>query len=49
MILSIVTYGDPRLKEDGRKVEDFGPGHQELVKNMLETMYASHGLGLAAQ
>lgn len=49
MILSIVTYGDPRLKEDGRKVEDFGPGLQELVKNMLETMYASHGLGLAAQ
>jgi peptide deformylase len=49
MVLNIVTYGDPRLKEDGRIVEDFGLSLQELIDDMLETMYASHGIGLAAQ
>ena len=48
MIYSIVAYGDPVLR---KKAEDLAPDYDQLDKliaDMYETMYASHGVGLAA-
>lgn len=48
MKLPILAYGDPVLK---RKCEDISadyPNLPELIDNMFETMYAAHGVGLAA-
>ncbi len=44
----ILHYPDPRLREPGKTVTDFGPELQELVSDMAETMYAAPGVGLAA-
>ena len=46
--LEIVTPPHPVLRQRARPVTDFGPGLQELIENMLETMQASDGVGLAA-
>ena len=48
MVLEIVKYGDPMLRAKGRRIE---PDEQirQLAKDMIETMYAARGLGLAAQ
>ena len=48
MILPIVAYGDPVLRVECEEVPQEYPNLQELIKNMYETMYASHGVGLAA-
>lgn len=48
MILPIVAYGDPVLRKAAQKVKKDHPGLQELIDNMWETMYHSHGVGLAA-
>ncbi|HAS35350.1 MAG TPA: peptide deformylase [Flavobacteriales bacterium] len=48
MVLPILAYGDPVLK---KKAQDISPDYPELsqfISNMWETMYASHGVGLAA-
>ncbi len=48
MILPIVTYGHPILKQKAEIVKE-GVGRPEmLVNDMLETMYAAGGAGLAA-
>ena len=49
MILGVVTYGHPVLREKGKRIEKITPEIQTLVANMLETMYDEHGVGLAAQ
>jgi peptide deformylase len=50
MVLPVYVYGQPVLKKEGRFVtKDELPEIRELVENMFETMYASHGVGLAAQ
>lgn len=50
MILPVYVYGQPVLKKVGRFIEEKElPEIKELVENMFETMYASHGVGLAAQ
>jgi peptide deformylase len=53
MILEIVQYGDPVLRKKGRRVEPLPLSAddrvRELAENMLETMYAAEGVGLAAQ
>jgi len=49
MVLEIVKYGDPRLREQGRQVERFGPDLRRFVEDMLETMHHRRGAGLAAQ
>jgi len=36
------------LKEKCRPVEHFDDGLKALAENMLETMYAAEGIGLAA-
>jgi peptide deformylase len=46
--LPIFTYPDPVLSAKARPVEKFTPDLEELVKNMLFTMYHAPGIGLAA-
>jgi peptide deformylase len=48
MILPIVTYPNPVLREKGAYVKEITSEVIDLVENMLETMYASGGVGLAA-
>ncbi len=48
MFLPIVAYGDPVLKEVADDISSDHPNLKELIENMYETMYASHGVGLAA-
>lgn len=47
-ILEILKYPDPRLKKVAQPVREFGPQTVQLVNDMLETMYAAPGVGLAA-
>lgn len=48
MILPILAYGDPVLRKKGTPINKDYPKLDELIANMFETMYASHGVGLAA-
>ena len=48
-ILDILTVPDPRLKEVSLPVEGgVTDEHRKLMDDMLETMYAAPGIGLAA-
>lgn len=49
MTLTIVKYGHPVLRQRGKRIEAVTPEIRELAANMLETMRASAGVGLAAQ
>jgi len=49
MILDIVKYGDPVLRQKGERVEEVTPKITQLIDDMLETMREAHGIGLAAQ
>jgi len=49
MILLILQYGDPILRTKGKRIEEIDDRIRELAANMLETMHAAHGVGLAAQ
>ena len=46
--LSILRYPDPRLHTVARPVAEIDARIDRLVADMLETMYASEGIGLAA-
>lgn len=48
MILPIYAYGEPVLRQEGKEISADYPKLKELIDNMFETMYASHGVGLAA-
>lgn len=48
MILPVLKYPDPVLGKKCEDVKEFTPELKELVMNMLETMYANDGIGLAA-
>lgn len=48
MILEILKYPDPRLRKKCEPVEKVTPELKKLAEDMLETMYASRGIGLAA-
>ena len=48
MILDIVTYPDPRLKEVCKPITEVTDEIRQLAADMLETMYAAPGVGLAA-
>ncbi len=48
MLLEIAQYGNPVLKEKCRPIEHFDDALKSLADNMLETMYAAEGIGLAA-
>ena len=49
MILQILEYGDPILRAKGKRVENIDDRIRELAANMIETMHAANGVGLAAQ
>ena len=49
MILDIVKYGHPVLRKKGERIERLTPEIKKLIADMLETMHASNGVGLAAQ
>ncbi len=44
----IVTLPDPVLRRKARKVTDFGPKLQQLIDDMVDSMRAEPGVGLAA-
>jgi len=46
--LTILTYPDPRLHTKALPVEQVDEALQTLIDDMLETMYAAPGVGLAA-
>ena len=46
--LEILEYPDPRLRTQAKPVTDFGAELQRQIDDMLETMYAAPGIGLAA-
>ncbi len=47
-ILEILKYPDPRLKQLSKPVESITADTLRLVEDMVETMYAAPGVGLAA-
>ncbi len=49
MILRITQFGESILREKGREVESFDDDLHALAQNMVETMEAAEGVGLAAQ
>lgn len=48
MELKILTFPDPILRKRAQAVTKITAGLKSLAENMLETMYASRGIGLAA-
>ena len=46
--LTILEYPDPRLRTVAQPVEKVDDALRTLIDDMLETMYASKGIGLAA-
>jgi peptide deformylase len=49
MILPIVKYGSPVLRQRGAQIEKVTPEITQLIADMFETMRENHGVGLAAQ
>jgi len=48
MIYPIVKYGDPVLEKPSDPVTLFDAELKKLIDDMFESMYAAHGVGLAA-
>jgi len=49
MILEIVKYGHPVLRQKGAHIESVNAEIKKLAADMMETMHANRGVGLAAQ
>lgn len=47
-VLEILKYPDPRLRELSQPVEKFQPELKKFAQDLLDTMYAENGIGLAA-
>jgi len=48
MILPIVAYGTPILRQVSKDISPDYPDLSKLIEDMWETMYSSNGVGLAA-
>jgi peptide deformylase len=48
MIRPILRYGDPSLQTRAKRVDHFDEDLHRLLRDMIETMYAAPGVGLAA-
>ena len=48
MIYPIVKFGNPVLEKPAEKVTVFDDELKKLLDDMFESMYAAHGVGLAA-
>ncbi len=49
MVLEVVKYGRPVLRQKGAAIEKLTPEIKQLIEDMFETMHERHGVGLAAQ
>lgn len=49
MILDVVKYGRPILRQKGARIEKLTPEIKQLIEDMFDTMHDRHGVGLAAQ
>ena len=49
MILEVIKYGHPVLRQKGARIEKITPEIKSLAADMLETMHLNKGVGLAAQ
>jgi len=47
-ILEVLRFPDDRLKKIAQPVQEITPATQTIIDDMLETMYAEEGIGLAA-
>ncbi len=47
-ILKVLTYPDPRLREISKEVKKFDLELKKFADDLLETMYAENGIGLAS-
>ena len=48
MVYPIVKFGDPVLEKPAAPITTFDDELRKLVADMFESMYAAHGVGLAA-
>ena len=48
MVYPITLYGDPVLETPAETITEFNDDLKKLVDDMFESMYAAHGVGLAA-
>ena len=48
MVYPIVKFGDPVLEKPAAPITVFDDELRKLVEDMFESMYAAHGVGLAA-
>lgn len=48
MILPVFAYGQPVLRKKAELIGPNHPGLGDLIRDMWETMYNAHGVGLAA-
>jgi peptide deformylase len=49
MLLPVLKYGHPVLRQKGARIEALTPELRQLIADMIETMHAAAGVGLAAQ
>lgn len=47
MVLPILTYGNPTLREETAEVTEDSEEFQRLIDDMIETMHGANGIGLA--
>ncbi len=48
MILPVIAYGHPVLRQETEEIEALTPEIKKLIADMKETMYEANGVGLAA-
>lgn len=48
MILPVLAYGNPVLKQKSKDISSHLPWVDKLIKNMWKTLYSANGAGLAA-
>lgn len=48
MVYEIVKFGDPVLEKKAATITEFDDELRKFVDDMFESMYAAHGVGLAA-
>ncbi len=47
-VREVVIWPDPRLRQPSVAVTEFGPALRSLYQDLVDTMYAERGLGIAA-
>ncbi|MBM3847931.1 MAG: peptide deformylase, partial [Verrucomicrobia bacterium] len=47
MILPILKYGHPVLRQKGARIERVTPEIRQLIRDMVDTMNDANGVGLA--